>query len=66
MEHHHVYPVDAAGCFVSGMSINCETEDKAFRQAADLIDGLPGVEVWRGTTQVGTFTASEIAGYRRD
>ena len=45
MEHYRIYPVDTAGRFVSGMSINYETEDEAFRHAADLI-GLPGVEVW--------------------
>ena len=66
MEHHHVYPVDAAGCFVSGMSINCETDNEALRQAADLMGDYPAVEFWRGATQVGRFTATAIACYRRN
>jgi len=65
MEHYLVYPVDTVGRFVSSTSINCETDNEAFRQAAVLIGDYPGVEVWRGTTQIGTFTATEIMRYRR-
>jgi hypothetical protein len=41
------------------------TEVEAFRAAADLIGDHPGVGEWRGTTQIGRFTAAEISGYRR-
>ena len=65
MEHYRIYPVGTDGHILSGYSVNCETEEDAFREAADLMGIYPVIEVWRGTVQVRRFTAAEIARFRR-
>jgi len=65
MEHYRIYPTGADGRIAAGHSVNCDTEEEAFQEAADLIGDYPGVEVCRGATQVGRFTAAEIERYRR-
>jgi hypothetical protein len=65
MDHYRIYPTGADGRIVAGHSVNCDTEEEAYQEAAELIGPYPVVEVWRGTTQVGRFTAAEIARYRR-
>jgi hypothetical protein len=65
MDHYRIYPIGADGRITSGHSVNCETEDEAFREAADLIDIHPVIEVWRGTILVRRFTAAEIEHFRR-
>jgi hypothetical protein len=66
MEHYRIYPIGADGRIAAGHSVNCETKEEAFREAAGLIGEFPSLEVWRGTVQVRRFTAAEIERYRRD
>ncbi|MGD0430529.1 MAG: hypothetical protein ABSA58_05505 [Acetobacteraceae bacterium] len=60
MEHYRIYPIAAVGHIAIGHSVNCDTDEEAFREAADLIGDHPAIEVWRGTVQVRRFTAAEI------
>jgi hypothetical protein len=66
MEHYRIYPIGADGRIATGHSVSCDTDDEAFRDAADLIGDYPAIEVWRGTVLVRLFTAAEIERYRRN
>jgi hypothetical protein len=65
MDHYRIYPIGSDGRIAEGHSVECDTEEDAFRQAADLIGNYPAIEVWRGTVQVRRFTVAEIERFRR-